>query len=275
MFSFSKGPFLGSMSIFRVVLLLTSTSVVLLKCHVMSIVIILLSKKYGFTFQKMTQSCPLQHRKNEIQTFPTFLFWMSWTFFFRFPGRRWLWCSRTMMLGPAAFGGFSYREVTPLPQMHQEIPKSTSHKPPRKVHDSLLELFIVFSWSFQLQWKSVRIIPNPKPKIKKRKGLQGGLHRCFPPPILWLGIKPFKKKPAKDQRLNITKHRPKTNHFAVSHGVRWSESQGVWWQFRWKMQVFSFVFGLDDWICVFFCCGKKANQFFLQIVPGMSWKISE
>lgn len=82
MFSFSKGPFLGSMSIFRVVLLLTSTSVVLLKCHVMSIVIILLSKKYGFTFQKMTQSCPLQHRKNEIQTFPTFLFWMSWTVFF-------------------------------------------------------------------------------------------------------------------------------------------------------------------------------------------------
>lgn len=126
-------------------------------------------------------------------------FFSEWVgpFFFRFPGRRWLWCSRTMMLGPAAFGGFSYREVTPLPQMHQEIPKSTSHKPPRKVHDSLLELFIVFSWSFQLQWKSVRIIPNPKPKIKKRKGLQGGLHRCFPPPNFVVGNKAFQEKTGK------------------------------------------------------------------------------
>lgn len=133
-----------------------------------------------------------------------------------------------------------------------------------------------FSWSSpnfnENRWES---FPTPSRRLKKERAYREVFTVVSPPPILWLGIKPFKKKPAKDQRLNITKHRPKTNHFAVSHVVRWSESQGVWWQFRWKMQVFSFVFGLDDWICVFFCCGKKANQFFLQIVPGMSWKISE
>ena len=158
-------------------------------------------------------------------------------FFVRvFLGRRWLWCSRTMMLGPAAFGWFSYREVTPLPQMHQEIPKSTKLPLPRKVHDSLLEFFMVFFPEVpnfnENRWES---FPTPSRRLK-RKGVRGGLHRLPPPPNFVVGNKSFQRKTGKrstshtfqeklEQKTSQHhKHWPKTNHFAVSHGVRWSES---------------------------------------------------
>ena len=106
-------------------------------------------------------------------------FFSEWVgpFFFRFPGRRWLWCSRTMMLGPAAFGGFSYREVTPLPQMHQEIPKSTKETAP-KGSQLLAGMFHSFFLKFPTSRKSVSIIPTPNQKVKG-KGL--GRSSPFPP----------------------------------------------------------------------------------------------
>lgn len=211
MFSFSKGPFLGSMSIFWVVLFLTSTSVVLLKCHVKSIVINLLSKKSFWLSKKWDRVALYRTEKNEIQTFPTFLFWMSWTVLFAFQGEddfdvHGQWCLDQQLLGGSRTGRLPLYlkrvqgNVAEMLHHFQEIflardiLKSTKETAQKGFTTPCWNDIVFFLKFPQLQWKSMRIIPNPKPNFFKRKGGEGGLHRLHPPPpILWFGINPGKK----------------------------------------------------------------------------------
>lgn len=200
MFSFSKWPFLGSMSIFRVVLFLTSTSV----CHNFTF------QKIRFYFPKNDTELPFitQKKWNPNVSYISYLNELD-RFFFSLSREKMTlmftdndaWTSSFwVVLVP---GGYPFTSNAPGNSQVDQIATAP------KGSQLLAGIFHgVFSWSSQLQWKSMRIIPNPKPKIKKGKGVREVFTVFTPPPILWLGINPFKKNCNK-KRLNITNIDPK------------------------------------------------------------------
>lgn len=166
--------------------------------------------------------------------------------YIRFPGRRWLWCSRTMMLGPAAFSKVVRGNVA---EMFFKITVLRKNSPGNFQVDqtncplgTTARMTSLFSWSSQLQENRWESFPTPSRRFKKERA-EGGLHR-FHPPILWFGINPFKKN-RKKIKVSHHQHRPKP---IISDGPVDRKSQGVLGENQVEDADVFFVFWLGDFV---------------------------